>query len=59
MKHIETARINDLIGLQIGTIQEAAQELNADSDVQSTEEIIDKLEKSIADLKDSLAALPH
>jgi len=43
--HVETARINDLIGLQIGAIQEEAQKLNVDSDLQEIEANIAALEK--------------
>jgi hypothetical protein len=46
MTHVEISRINDLIGLQIGAIQEEAQKLNVDSDLQ-------KIEANIAALEDA------
>jgi len=59
MSKIETARINDLLGLQIGAIQEVAQKLNVDSNFQELEANISDLEKRTADLKVSLEAIPH
>lgn len=59
MTHIETARINEVIGIQIGIIQEEAQKLKANSDLQVIEADIAALEKAITDLKDILAAIPH
>ncbi|HEY5513344.1 MAG TPA: hypothetical protein VIK40_06855 [Geomonas sp.] len=59
MTHIETARVNEVIGLQIGIIQEAARKLNMGSELQELEADIAALEKTIADLKDSLAGISH
>ena len=59
MTHIETARFNEVIGLQIGAIQETAHTLNADSDLEELEANIAELEISIADLKATLAGIPH
>jgi polyhydroxyalkanoate synthesis regulator phasin len=59
MTHIETARFNDVIGLQIGTIQEAAQKLNRGRAVEELETEIAELERTIADLKGSLEGVPH
>jgi len=59
MTHIETMRFNDVIGLQIGTIQETAQKLNSDSGVEELEANITELERTIADLKGSLEGVPH
>jgi polyhydroxyalkanoate synthesis regulator phasin len=59
MTRIETSRVNEVIGLHIGTVQEAAHKLNAGSDLQELESDISALEKTIADLKDSMAALPY
>jgi len=56
---IETARVNEVIGLHIGTIREAASKLNGDGEIEELEAEISELEKTIADLKDSLAALPY
>jgi hypothetical protein len=57
--HIETARYNEVIGLQIGSIQEIAHRLNENSDLEVLEGVIAELEGAIADLKGSLAAMPH
>jgi len=59
MTHFETARYNEVIGLQIGAIQEVVHKLNENSDLEELEEVIAELEGSIADLKGSLAAMPH
>jgi len=57
--HIETARYNEVIGLQIGAIQEIAHRLNENLDLEKLEAAIAELEESVADLKGSLAAMPH
>ncbi len=59
MTHIETARYNEVIGLQIGSIRELAHKLNEECAMEELEAIIAELEKSIAGLKESLAAVPH
>jgi len=59
MTHIETARYNEVIGLQIGAIQENAHRLNENCDLEELEAIIAELEGTIVDLKGSLAAMPH
>jgi len=59
MTHIETARYNEVIGLQIGAIREIAHKLNENSAMEELEEIIAELEGTIAALKGSLAAVPH
>jgi hypothetical protein len=57
--HIETARYKEVIGLQIGAIQEVAEKLNVNRDLEEMEVIIAELEGTIADLKGSLAGVPH
>ena len=57
--HIETARYNDVIGLNIGAIQEVAQKLNVNRDLEELEAFLVELEGTIADLRESLAAVPH
>ena len=59
MTRIETARVNEVIGLQIGVIREAAAKLDSAGEIEALEADISALEKTIADLKDSLAALPY
>ena len=57
--HIETARYKEVIGLNIGAIQEVAQKLNVNRDLEELEAIIVELEGTIVDLRSSLAAMPH
>lgn len=59
MPHLETARINEVIGLQIGAIQGFANELNVDSDIEELLANVVELEKSVAALKSSLKSVPH
>jgi len=59
MTRIETSRVNEVIGIKIGIIQEAAHRLNAGLELEKLEEEIAVLEKTIEDLKESLAALPY
>ena len=59
MTRIETSRVNEVIGLHIGMVQEASRKLNASSDLEELEADIATLEQTIADLKESLAALTY
>ena len=59
MTHIETARYNEVIGLQIGAIREIVLKLNEKCEMEELEAIIAELEGTIAELKESLAAMPH
>jgi len=59
MTHFETARYNEVIGLQIGAIKEIVLKLNENNDLEDLEALIAELEGTIADLKGSLAAMPH
>lgn len=59
MTHIETARVNEVIGVKIGVVQEAARRLNAGLELEQLEEEIAALEKTVEDLKGTLAALPY
>ena len=59
MTHLETTRVNDLIGLKIGAIQEEAQKLDVNSSLQELEVNLSALEKRTADLKVVLEAIPH
>ena len=59
MTHLETTRVNDLIGLKIGVIQEEAQKLDVNSSLQELEVNLSALEKRTADLKVVLEAIPH
>ena len=59
MTHIETARVNELIGIQIGIVQQTARNLNMNRELQEIETDIGLLEQTIADLKDTLAGIAH
>jgi len=59
MTHIATSRINELIGVQIGIIQEEAQKLDMNSDLQAIDAGVAALEKAVAALKDTLTSIPH
>jgi hypothetical protein len=58
MTHIETARVNEMLGLQIGVIRDAAGNLNGD-DLERLEAEIAALEKEIRKLREMMAGLPH
>lgn len=58
MTHIETARVNEMLGLQIGVVRDAAGKLNGD-DLQRLEADIAGLETAIKKLKEMLKGLPH
>lgn len=58
MTHIETARVNEMLALQIGVIRDAAGKLNGD-DLEALETDIGVLEKEIRKLREMLAGLPH
>ena len=59
MTYIETARFNEVIGLQIGAIQETAHKLNAKCELEELETIVTELESELAALKASMAGMPH
>lgn len=58
MTHIETARVNEMLGLQLGVIRDAAGKLNGD-DLQRLEADIAGLENEVKKLKEMLKGLPH
>jgi hypothetical protein len=58
MTQIETARVNETLGLQIGVIQDAARKLRGD-DLEQLETNLVALENSIRGLRDILEGLPH
>lgn len=59
MTHSETTRVNDLIALQIGSIQNFARQLTVDSELQKLESILASLKKESAALQQTLKAIPH
>ena len=58
MTRIETARVNEMLGLQIGVIRDAAARLNSD-DLERLESGLDDLEKAMKQLREMLVSLPH
>ncbi|MCM2359003.1 MAG: hypothetical protein NDI77_12695 [Geobacteraceae bacterium] len=58
MTHIETARVNEMLGIQIGVIQDAAGKLSGD-DLEGLEAAIAGLENEIRKLRGMMEGLPH
>ena len=58
MTRIETARVNEVIGLKIGSVREAANKLSVNSDLQDLEADILALEKAVIELKETVETLP-
>lgn len=58
MTHIETARVNEMLGLQIAVIRDAAAKLNGD-DLENLEQQITELENTVKKLREMLEGLPH
>ena len=58
MTHIETARVNEMLGIQIGVIQDAAGKLNGD-DLERLEGDIAELENALKKLRAMIEGLPH
>ena len=58
MAHFDTARINEMLGLQIGIIQEVARKLNADN-VEQLERDLENMEGAIKEIRSTLEGVPH
>jgi hypothetical protein len=58
MTHMETTRINEMLGLQIGVIQDAAHKLQSDN-LEQLEEDMSALDGAIQELRAMIAGLPH
>lgn len=58
MAHFDTARINEMLGLQIGIIQEVARKLNGDQ-VEQLERDLAEMEGAIKEIRSTLEGLPH
>lgn len=58
MTHIETARVNELLGLQIGIIKDVAAKLNTD-DLERLETDLAEVGKAVKELRGILEGLPH
>lgn len=58
MTHFETARINEVLGLQIGVIRDVALKLNGD-DLEQLERDLATIERSIGEIRSMIESLPH
>jgi hypothetical protein len=58
MTHIETARVNEMLGLQIGTVREFLGRLDS-QDLEQLEKDVTELEGAVRELKALLGSLPH
>ena len=59
MTRFETSRIREMIGIQIGLVQQAAKQLDPSLELEQLEQGIADLEKGIGELKENLAGLPY
>jgi hypothetical protein len=58
MTHIETARVNEMLELQIAVIRDAAGKLNG-ADLEQLTKDLGELEKAIKGLREIMEGLPH
>ena len=58
MTHIETARVNEVLGLQIGVVREFIGRLNPQNLEQLEKDVIE-LEGAVRGLREVLDSLPH
>ncbi|HYS42929.1 MAG TPA: hypothetical protein VEM32_03020 [Geobacteraceae bacterium] len=58
MTHIETARINEMLELQIAVIRDAAGKLNG-ADLEQLAKDLGELENTIKGLREMMKGLPH
>lgn len=58
MTHFETARVNEMLGLQIGVIKDLAQQLNGD-DLEQLEKDLILMGNSIKEARSMVEGLPH
>ncbi len=58
MTHIETARVNEALGLQIGVVRDLSGRLDP-QDLEQLDMDIAELEGAIRELREMLASLPH
>ncbi len=58
MTHIETARVNEVLGVQIGVVRDLSGRLNP-QDLEQLDKDISELEGAIRELREQLAGLPH
>jgi hypothetical protein len=57
MTHIETARVNEMLELQIAVIRDAAGKLNG-ADLEQLAKDLGELEKTIKSLREMMEGLP-
>jgi hypothetical protein len=58
MTHIETTRVNEMLGLQIGVVREFLGRLNT-QDLEQLDKDVTELGVAVRELKEMLASLPH
>ncbi len=58
MTHIETARVNEVLGLQIGVVRDLSGRLS-DQDLEQLDKDITELEGAIRELREQVASLPR
>ncbi len=58
MTHIETARVNEVLGLQIGVVREFIGRLDSQN-LEQLEKDITELEGALRELRTMLDSLPH
>ena len=58
MTHIETARVNEMLELQIAAIRDAAGKLNS-TDLEQLAKDLGELEKTMEKLREMMEGLPH
>jgi uncharacterized protein YceH (UPF0502 family) len=58
MTRMVTSRVNEVLGLEVASVQKAAQKLNAGDELQDLEADVAELEKSVMELKSTIAGLP-
>jgi hypothetical protein len=58
MTHYNTARINEMLGLQIGMIRNIALKLDVD-DLEQMERNLTEMEGAIKDIRSMVEGLPH
>ncbi len=58
MTHIETARVNEVLGLQIGVVREFIGRLDS-RDLEQLEKDVSELEGAVRELRELISSLPH
>ncbi|HJV65494.1 MAG TPA: hypothetical protein VJ550_07175 [Geomonas sp.] len=58
MTRIETARVREVLGMNITGVKEAAERLDPESDLQELDDALNALERAVAELRSSIGGLP-